>query len=117
MRSPLFSAFLVLAGLALAGAASVGAGDPAARAVAGMVEVRTADSSGCPYLDGRSGPGGRALRLPPGHPPVDGFDEDAAELPPGHPPIDGAGRLPPGHPPVEHAAPAPRFDGVKVIDL
>jgi hypothetical protein len=125
MRAPLFSAFLVLAGLTLAGAASVRVSDPARHPAHAMLQVESADSSGCPYLDGQRARSGQALRLPPGHPPVggegDGGDDDAGlqALPPGHPPVDGhaqARRLPPGHPPVDHSA-APRFDASQVVDL
>jgi len=119
MRAPLFLAFLVLAGVALAGAVSVGAGEPMRRAALPVLEVDSTGTSGCPYLEGQRAHG---LRLPPGHPAVgaDALDDEVDALPPGHPPVDGrpgASGLPPGHPPVDHALPTPRFDEPRVVDL
>ena len=119
MRTPLFLAFVVVAGVALAGAASVGSGEPTHRSSSSVLEVDSSGSTGCPYLQGRSAHG---LRLPPGHPPVgdDALDDDGDALPPGHPPVDGRGgafALPPGHPPVDHPLPGPRFDEPRVVDL
>jgi len=119
MRAPLFLAFLVVAGVALAGASSVGAGDSSRRASLPVLEVDSSGVAGCPYLQGQRAHG---MRLPPGHPPVgaDALDDEADALPPGHPPVDGRGgasRLPPGHPPVDHAMPTPRFDEPRLIEL
>jgi hypothetical protein len=72
-------------------------GSPGAAAISGAEQVEPADER-CPAEEWRG------LRLPPGHPPIDGRPMRAPAL-----------RLPIGHPPVEGFRPEPQFpqDGAR----